>query len=138
LIRQLPISLLAAALLATTLPGCSGANTFATGGPRSNVDLAPQIVRDPGLSNVIEVVSSRIDERGGVNFAQVTIRNNSSSSRSVEYRFDWFDADGVNVTPRMGQGFRTETIGGGESVDLQNSAASRGVDFRFTIRNASR
>lgn len=120
------------------LCGCSRANTFETGGPRSNVDLAPQIVRDPGLSNVIEVVSSRIDERGGVNFAQVTIRNNSSSSRSVEYRFDWFDADGVNVTPRMGQGFRTETIGGGESFDLQSSAASRGVDFRFTIRNASR
>jgi hypothetical protein len=30
------------------------------------------------------------------------------------------------------------TLGGGESRDLQNSAAARGVDFRFTIRNARR
>lgn len=135
--RTLSISLLAAALLAAPFPACSSANTFATGGPRSNVDLAPQIVRDGGLSNAIEIMSSRIDERGGVNFAQVTIRNNSSSTRSVEYRFDWFDADGVNVTP-LGEGFRIVTLGGGESRDLQNSAAARGVDFRFTIRNARR
>lgn len=126
-----------AIVLAGVLAGCSGANTFATGGPRSNVELAPQIVRDAGLSNAIEIVSSRLDERGGMNFAQVTIRNNSSSARSVEYRFDWFAADGVNVTP-LGERFTTVTLGGGESRDLQNSAAAQGLDFRFTIRKARR
>lgn len=126
-----------AIVLAGVLAGCSGANTFATGGPRSNVELAPQIVRDAGLSNAIEIVSSRLDERGGMNFAQVTIRNNSSSARSVEYRFDWFAVDGVNVTP-LGERFTTVTLGGGESRDLQNSAAAQGLDFRFTIRKARR
>lgn len=119
------------------LAGCSGANTFATRTPRSNVELVEQVVRDPGLDGAIEIASARIDERGGMSFAQVTVVNRSASTRSIQYRFDWFDGDGVNVTP-LGEAFRAVTLGPGESRDLQNSAASRGVDFRFTIRSAGR
>ncbi len=117
--------------------GCSGVNSYSTGEPRSNVELTGQVVRDASLHSAIEIVSSRIDERGGMKFAQVTVRNDSSATRGIEYRFDWFDAEGVNVTP-LNEGFRALTLAPGESRDLQSSVGRQASDFRFVVRNASR
>lgn len=121
--------------LASIVGGC-GANTYATQEPRSNVAINSRVVRDGGLSSSVVIESARIDERGGAKFAQVTIRNVGQSPRKIQYRIDWFDADGVNVTP-LGSDFRSMELGAGETRDVQASAASRAEDFRITIRSGS-
>ena len=122
-------------VLVSIAGGC-GANTYATQEPRSNVTINSRVVRDGGLSSSVVIESARIDERGGAKFAQVTIRNVGQSPRKIQYRIDWFDADGVNVTP-LGSGFRSMELGAVETRDVQASAASRAEDFRITIRSGS-
>jgi len=129
------VSGMAILCLSLVAGGC-GANTYATKEPRFNVTLNSRVVRDGGLSSSVVIESARIDERGGAKFAQVTIRNVGQSPRRIQYRIDWFDADGVNVTP-LGTGFRSMDLGAGEARDVQASAASRSEDFRITIRSGS-
>ncbi len=125
--------LLAGSLL---LGGGCGANTYSTREPSSNVRLDSRVVRDAGLSASVVIESARVDQRGGVKFAQVTISNVGQTPRTIQYRIDWFDADGVNVTP-LGSGFRSLELGSGETQDIQASAESRASDFRITIRSGS-
>lgn len=130
LIRATPV--LALALLL----GC-GANTFSTAEPSSNVDLQARVIRDSGLSSSIEVRGARVYERGGARFGQVTLVNRGNSPRTVKYRFDWLDAEGVNVTP-LRNDFAEISLAAGETREVTGSAAARATDFRFTIQSAGR
>lgn len=110
--------------------GC-GANTYSTGDPVSNVGTE-RVIRNPGLATEIKVVATRIDEKAGVKYAQVTIRNESGSSKTIRYRFDWFDADGVAVVG-LNSAFVSIEIGPGESREIRSAGPARAADFRFTI-----
>jgi uncharacterized protein YcfL len=65
------------------------------------------------------------------------LRNEGGSSRSIEYRFDWFDEDGVDVSP-LRNSFAVLALGAGETREVTGSASARATDFRFTVRNAPR
>jgi len=131
-------SLLGAAMFTMVLisSGC-GSNTYATRTPPSNIEFEGRVIRDPGLSSAIIITSARIDEQGGAAMAQVTLQNTSSSPRTVEYRFDFFTAQGVSRSP-VGTSFRKIILGAGEAQEVRGSAMGDATDFRITIRNAGR
>ena len=131
------LSLLAAMFSMILGGGGCGSNTYATRTPPSNIEFESKVVRDPGLSSAIVVTSARIDQQGGAAMGQVTLQNTSSSPRTLEYRFDWFNAQGVSRTP-VGSSFRTITLGAGEAQEVRGSAMGDATDFRITIRNAGR
>ena len=112
------------------LAGC-GANTYSTAEPMSNVGTE-RVMRNPGLAADIKVIATRLDEKAGVKYAQVTVRNESGSSKTIQYRFDWFDADGVTV-PGLNSGFVSTEIGPGEAREIRSAGPARAADFRFTI-----
>lgn len=130
-------SLLGAAMFTMVLisSGC-GSNTYATRTPPSNIEFEGRVIRDPGLSSAIIITSARIDEQGGAAMAQVTLQNTSSSPRTVEYRFDFFTAQGASRT-QAGSTFRKLEIGGGEVKEVRGTAFADATDFRITIRNAA-
>jgi uncharacterized protein YcfL len=110
--------------------GC-GANTYSTAEPMSNVGTE-RVMRNPGLAADINVVATRLDEKAGVKYAQVTVRNESGSRKAVRYRFDWFDADGMAIEG-LNSKFVSVEIGAGESQEIRSAGPQRATDFRFTI-----
>lgn len=125
-----PYSAICLCLLTATLVGC-GANTYSTAEPMSNVGTE-RVMRNPGLAADIKVVATRLDEIAGVKHAQVTVRNEAGSSKTIRYRFDWFDANGVTV-PGLNSGFVSTEIGPGEAREIRSAGPARAADFRFTI-----
>ncbi len=118
------------ALLAASLVGC-GANTYSTAEPMSNVGTQ-RVMRNPGLAADIKVLATRLDESDRIKYAQVTVRNESGSSKAVRYRFDWFNEDGMAIDG-LNSKFVSIEIMAGESREIRSAGPPEATDFRFTI-----
>jgi uncharacterized protein YcfL len=113
--------------------GC-GVNSYATSAPKSNIDIVERVQRDPGLASDIHIEGARIDDRAGSKVAQVTLRNVGQSTRTIHFRFDWFDQMGVRVTPSSTP-WRTITLDAGDSKELQSPCDPEGFDFRVSVKS---
>ena len=126
--------LLAAAFAAMT--GCSSVNTVQ---PADRVN-PPQIisdkrvVTDPSLQRRVQVTEvHEARDAGGHLRVQVSVINTTRRYRTFNYRFEWFDADGIFIDTPAG-GYRTRQIEGGESLMLVGVAPSATArDFRLKL-----
>jgi uncharacterized protein YcfL len=119
--------------LAFLLTAC-GTNTYATSAPKSNVDIVQRVQRDPGLASDVVIEGARVDDKAGNKIAQVTLRNVGQSTRSIKYRFDWFDQQGSRVSPGSAP-WREMEVDAGDSKEIVSPGGTHGFDFRFSIRS---
>lgn len=134
--RAFPVRHLATSALLSVLAlhfGCKTANTYSTGEPESNVGLR-RVVRDPLLNSDLVITASRIDARAGGKLGQITVRNDGAAPRSVELKWAWLDASGVNISG-YSEWLRQE-VQPGEVRDFQSAGSRDATDFRVTVRPA--
>jgi uncharacterized protein YcfL len=86
------------------------------------------------LANTISVEDISTVEANGHARGVVRIKNNSSSSYDIQYRFYWYDEQGleVNLNPSA---WKHEVIYGGDETSLSEvSVSPNGKEFRVQIR----
>lgn len=124
------------AVAAFVFAGCSSVNTTQpterVNPPRIISD--ERIVTDPSLQRRVQVVEvHEADTEGGHLRVQVSVLNTTRRYRTFNYRFEWFDGDGIFLeTPASG--YRTRQIEGGESLMLVGVAPTAAAkDFRLKL-----
>lgn len=93
-----------------------------------------RITTDPSLKRRVQVVEvNEAETEGGHLRVQVNVTNTTRRYRTFNYRFEWFDQDGILLeTPASG--YRTRQIEGGESLMLVGVAPTAAAkDFRLKL-----
>jgi len=132
--RLLTGPVLAAGLLAV-LAGCStNVNTVerAQSQATPNYIADKRVITDNTLARTVRV--DAINEgtvSGNLIKIQATVTNLKSDLRSVRYKFEWIDKDGMAVNGPT-EGWRVLQLQGRETLDISSVAVSpRAVDFRL-------
>ena len=126
----------AGALLAglLALAGCSSVNSSETRDPVARPDYVPdkRITSDGGLAKKFQIISVNRAEVGGILKIQVTGLNTTNSAKTVNYKFDWFDAEGMVVANSPWQSLR---IQGRETVEVVGVAPNEACkDYRLKFQ----
>lgn len=117
------------ALVWAAAPSLSSGQDGWDSGPAQSLDI--QFVR-PASDNNLRLGEPVFTRAGQLSRVHLEVTNRSSRARTLEYRFEWFDADGV---PRQTlSATQTLFLDPGESRTLQ-SVAQHGaaVNARVTI-----
>jgi uncharacterized protein YcfL len=128
-IRTLLIS--AALVLAA---GCASVNTVEPAFPLAKPDKVAdkRVITDNTLNEIAYVVEvDRALSPGGLPRVQVKLQNLKAAVKNVNYRFQWFDAQGFALDDEATQ---VISIEGGDSRDVQDTATSpKAVDWKLTL-----
>jgi len=130
--RILPHCLLAALALAAA--GCATVNTVEPLNPQGKADLVPdkRVINNAGLNEIAYVVE--VDHAlspAGLQRVQVKLYNKKSGVKNVNYRFQWFDAQGFALGDEPTQ---VIVIEGGDTRTIQDTAISpNAVDWKLTL-----
>lgn len=130
------ISLLASGALAF-LAGCQTVNTVESasqlGTPNYVTDK--RVITDSSLNSAVRILSvNDATVSGNLRRVQVMVKNTTNSDKRFNYRWDWYDTEGMQVqTP--GMGWRTENIKPQETRALSATAPSpKAVDFKLNLQ----
>ncbi len=134
--RLLTVPVLAAGLLAV-LPGCAtNVNTVerAQSQATTNYIADKRVVTDNTLARTVRV--NAVNEgtvSGNLLKIQVEVENLKNDLRSVRYKFEWIDKDGMAVSGPT-EGWRVLQLQGRETQYISSVAVSpRAVDFRLKL-----
>ena len=133
--------IVAAALIATLgLAGCSttagvettGRMTWDEQGARS---LEKNVVfNNSGLKGDIQIVEVKSVMAGDIMRAQATLRSKGRDTLPFQYRFDWYDAGGIEINSGAGS-WKPLVLYGRESKTVQGVAPDpRAKEFKLKIR----
>jgi uncharacterized protein YcfL len=129
----LPPRALAAALL-LALAGCASVNTVEPAFPQGKIDPIPdkRVITSSSLNDIAYVVGvDRGKTNDGLEIVQVKLQNLKSAVKNVNYRFQWFDAQGIALDPEP---TKVVSIEGGAIVAIQDLATSaKAVDWQLTL-----
>lgn len=136
--RVLALAALAAACLAA--PGCkTSMNSVEPAQPQGQRAMVSdkRVLTDSSLSRKVSIVAvNDAPTPGGLLQVQVEVLNLTRSRHRFGYRFEWFDANGMQVAPASA-GLNTATLEGGESRFLQSVAPTPSCrDFRLKLIEA--
>lgn len=136
--RLLALGALAAACLAA--PGCkTSMNSVERAQPHGKRAMVSdkRVLTDSSLSRKVSIVAvNDAPTPGGLLQVQVEVLNLTRSRHRFGYRFEWFDANGMQVAPASA-GLHTATVEGGESRFLQSVAPTPSCqDFRLKLIEA--
>ena len=131
----------AAALIAALgLAGCSttagvettGRMTWDEQGARS---LEKNVVfNNSGLKGDIQIVEVKSAMAGDIMRAQATLRSKNRDTLPFQYRFDWYDAGGIEINSGSGS-WKPLVLYGRESKTVQGVAPDpRAKEFKLKIR----
>lgn len=127
--------------LAFVAAGCATVNTVEPANPVGKADKVPdkRIITNDTLNAIAYVVEvDRAKTPGGLEQVQVQLQNMKSGVKNVNYRFTWFDANGMalDTDPVM----KSLSLEGGEFRVIQDVATSpTAVDWKLSIyESASR
>ncbi len=134
-------SLAAAALIAALgLVGCSttagvetaGRTTWDEQGART---LEKNVVfNNSGLKGDIQIVDVKSALAGDIMRAQATLRSKDRDTLPFQYRFDWYDAGGIEINSGSGS-WKPLVLYGRESKTIQAVAPDpRAREFKLKIR----
>ncbi len=130
-----PVAGLLVLLLA--LSGCKSVDTVERINPEAIPDPVAdeRIVTDPTLRRHITVVEvNRATVSGDLTRVQVRLQNNLRRDRTVQYRFEWYDAEDMFVDSPTSV-WRVRTLKGGETIALSDVAPNpRAVDFVLKLQ----
>lgn len=126
----------AGALLAGlfALAGCSSVNSSETRDPVARPDYVPdkRIIGDEGLRKKFQMISVNKAEVGGILKIQVTALNTTNSAKTINYKFEWFDAQGMQTGESPWQSVR---IQGRETFSIQGVAPNENCkDYRLKVQ----
>ena len=87
-----------------------------------------------GLDWDIQIVDIKSVMAGDVMRAQATLRSKDKSTLPLQYRFDWYDAAGLEINPGAGS-WKPLILYGRESKTIQSVAPDqRAKEFKLKIR----
>ncbi|MBE7537745.1 MAG: YcfL family protein [Opitutaceae bacterium] len=136
---KIPIlSLLAAAGL---IAGCSTSNVNTVS--RSESQATPEmvgdkrIITDASLGRMIRIVGvNEAVVSGNLKKIQVTLENAKNNPRTISYKFEWVNKDGM-ATGGLGEMWKPLQFGGRETKTISAVATSpQAVDFTLKLAEA--
>lgn len=128
----------AAALLALgLLAGCNNVNSYerAESLATPNTLADKRVITDNTLAGTFRVVSlNQSTVSGNLLKVQATVENLKSKLRTLNYKFEWIDQDGMAVNS-ANETWKTVQLQGRETTTISTVAVSpRAVDFRLKFR----
>lgn len=125
-----------AATATLVLAGCKSVNTTQPTDRANPPQIVSdkRVVTDPSLQRRVQITEvHEAQTAGGHLRVQVSVINTTRRYRTFNYRFEWFDADGIYIeTPASG--YRARHIEGGESLMLIGVApTATAKDFRLKL-----
>ena len=134
-------SLFTCFLMLAPLVACKTVNTVAPGESLANKRYIEdkRVITDPFLGSrakILGVVETRTSN--GFLRVQVEIENASTTTKHIEYLFEWFDNDG-NLIPSVTRAYRVREILGRETIYLSAiSPSEQAADFQLKLIRARR
>lgn len=122
---------LVAGLGVVALAGCSSSNTAGL-----RIDSASQQVlySDSALDDDLTIDNIDTQDNNGNTRGLVKITNNAQDTQNLQYRFYWYDDQGLEVNAKQGA-WRQFILRGYESMTLNEvSVNPNATDFRIQIR----
>lgn len=130
-------SSLPVAALVLLLVGCQNVNTYENAESRAtpNYVADKRVITDNTLAGAVRVVSiNQATVSGNLLKIQATVENLRSSPRTVNYKFEWFDQDGMAVNS-PNEVWKALPLQGRESTTISTVAISpKAVDFKLKFR----
>lgn len=128
---------LAVTALALLFGGCQNVNTY----ERAESQATPtyvadkRVVTDNTLAGTVRVVSiNQATVSGNLLKIQATVENLKSSVRTVNYKFEWVDVDGMAVNS-PNETWKSLTLQGRETTTISTVAITpKAADFRLKFR----
>lgn len=115
-----------------TITGCSTAGLQA--GDASYSSSPYLIVDDSSLANQIGIEKVAHDMVGDIMRASVTLKSNRSRSLQIQYRFSWYDANGMEIDGNS-KPYRDLVIEGKDSKNVTSMAPSPAAqEFKIRVR----
>lgn len=128
------LSLAAPALLFSS--GCATVNTVEPAQPAARRQMLPdkRVITDSTLNRHVNVVGVNVAEgTGGFLKVQVELQNRTSSVQAFNYRFEWFDENGIIINLPTAAAI-PRTIEGKETIFITaTSPTERARDFRLKL-----
>jgi len=131
--------LLAVGILGMHLAGCATTSGIEASGKvvqtESGHELDKSIViNNRSLSNDLEITNIRSVFVGNLLKAQVSIRSTSRDTFPIQYKFEWFDAQGFEINAN--QAWKPFLVFGKETKTIQGVAPDqRAKEFKIKIRD---
>lgn len=130
-------SSLPVAALVLLLVGCQNVNTYENAESRAtpNYVADKRVITDNTLAGAVRVVSiNQATVSGNLLKIQATVENLKSSPSTVNYKFEWFDQDGMAVNS-PNEVWKALPLQGRESTTISTVAISpKAVDFKLKFR----
>lgn len=94
---------------------------------------------DYGIDNIAKVVSARKDRVNGLLRVQVEIVNRSRDPQTLTYKWEWYDANGIEIISIATNEWLPLVLGGKEDKPISAIAPDpRIVDARLKIQKSVR
>lgn len=127
----------AVATLALLFGGCQNVNTYENAESKAtpNYVADKRVITDNTLAGTVRVVSiNQATVSGNLLKIQATVENLKSSRRTVNYKFEWMDQDGMAVNS-PNETWKSLTLEGRETTTISTVAISpKAVDFKLKFR----
>jgi uncharacterized protein YcfL len=128
---------LAVTALALLFGGCQNVNTYENAESRATPTYVAdkRVVTDNTLAGTVRVVSiNQATVSGNLLKIQATVENLKSSVRTVNYKFEWVDVDGMAVNS-PNETWKSLTLQGRETTTISTVAITpKAADFRLKFR----
>ncbi len=128
---------LAVTALALLFGGCQNVNTYENAESRATPTYVAdkRVVTDNTLAGTVRVVSvNQATVSGNLLKIQATVENLKSSVRTVNYKFEWVDVDGMAVNS-PNEVWKSLTLQGRETTTISTVAVTpKAADFRLKFR----
>ncbi len=140
--RNLIVNAISAAVLVASLglAGCSTTAGVETTGRMSWDEQGARtleknvIFNNSSLKGDIQIVDVKSAMAGDMMRAQATLRSKDRDTVPFQYRFDWYDANGLEINSGAGS-WKPLILYGRESKTIQSVAPDpRGKEFKLKIR----
>jgi uncharacterized protein YcfL len=123
--------------LALLFGGCQNVNTYENAESRATPTYVAdkRVITDNTLAGTVRVVSvNQAAVSGNLLKIQATVENLKSKPRTVNYKFEWVDVDGMSVgSPN--EVWKSLTLQGRETQTISTvSVSPKAVDFRLKFR----
>ena len=103
-----------------------------------NIIADRRVITDPDLARSVAIIAvNTTPGAGGLLRAQVEVANHMQSVQRFLYKFEWFDANGMQVNNIISANL-TEQLEGGESKFISSIAPTPDCkDFRLKLLSAN-
>ncbi len=136
--RKMPLT---AVLILTAglvwLPGCQSVNTVERAAPEGRRQMVDdkRVSTDYTLSRSLQVTAvNETTVSGDMLKIQVEVRNTSSRPKNFNYKFEWFDMDGMAVDSPL-SAWKPARLKGKETMMLTAAAPNpRAKDFKLKLQ----